>query len=226
MIEINATGTVEAGSTPVTLRFYLPSTGDADVSPSFGGSWNGTSGADRRKCVTTRISSSMTNKTFTSLTGTSPQFILSRQYVSAPLEAGTLSGNIKGQVRGAGSGADANLAVSVFVVSNDGSTVRGTALAPSASQLTTSPPEFEGSSVSVNRQMLDASNNASIALTPVNAQAGDRLVIEIGVREIDGGGINGTIVYGDNSGTDLPENNTTSTANNPWIEFSSCPPLQ
>lgn len=214
------------GVAPITLRFYMPSTGAADVSPTFGGGWADTALGDRRKCVTTRISSAMTDTIFTTIAGTSAQFVLRRQYVSAPLQAGTLSGTIKGQVRASGSGTNSTLAVGIFVVSNDGSTVRGTALANTASQLTTTPPRFAGSSVKTNRQMLDASDSASIALSTVTVQSGDRLVIEIGVRELAGGGINGTLVFGDNSGTDLPEENSTSATNNPWIEFSSCPPLQ
>lgn len=217
-----------AGVAPASLRFYFPNSGAADVSPTFGSGWNGTSGADRIKCVTTRIGSAMANKTFTTLAGTTGTFILSRQYVSAPLDGGTLSGTIKGQVRAASGAADSTLAVSVFVVSNDGSTVRGVAVAPAASELTTQPPEFVGSTTGTNRRMRDASDNFLIALTSVTVQAGDRLVIEIGVREVDGGGINGVLVYGDDNASDLPEaeDNTTTTALNPWIEFSSCPPLQ
>jgi hypothetical protein len=49
------------------------------------------------------------------------------------------------------------------------------------------------------------------------------LVVEVGFRETDSG-TNffrfGALVFGDDSATDLPEDQTTTTADNPWIEFS------
>lgn len=209
------------------LRFYLPSSGAADVSPSFGSGWDGTASGDRLKCVTTRINSAMTRKLYPTIGAATPaEFVLNRQYVSAPLVAGTLSGTVKGQIRCGRTAGVGTLAVQILVVSNDGSTVRGTALSVTASQLTSTPPRFEGSSLDVNRKLRDASDNTSITLSSVVVQAGDRLVIELGCRELASSGLNNAHTFGDNSGTDLPEDETTSTANNPWVEFSSCPALQ
>lgn len=172
----------------------------------------------------------MTGKTFTALTGGGAQYILNRQYVTGPLNAGTLSGTIKGQVRGGDGSPQATLAVSIRVVSNDGTVERGTALAPVGSAGTTQPPRFAGLGIpsqSLNRRMRDGSDNTDIALNTISVQSGDRLVIEIGARETTTLAVSGVIVYGDNNATDLPEaeDNTTTTPLNPWIEFSDCPPL-
>ncbi len=53
---------LSATSLPTPTRFYLPSTGAAAVSPSFGGGWNVTTGGDRLACVVSRIGSAQTSK--------------------------------------------------------------------------------------------------------------------------------------------------------------------
>lgn len=220
-------GASASGPPPTTLRFYFPSTGASDVNPAFDAGWDRTADADRRKCVTTRISSADTRKLYATLAGAGAQHCLNRQYVSAPLEAGSLSGTVKGQVRCGRAAGTGTLALTVRVVSNDGSTFRGTAISLAASQLTSQPPRFVGNSVDTNRRMLDASDSASISLSTISVQAGDRLVIELGARELEsGGGVNNTMPFSDNQATDLAEDDASTSAFNPWIEFSSCPPLQ
>lgn len=196
----HATGTVQFN------RLYLPSSGAAAVSPAFDSLWVSTGSADRLKCVTTKISSAMTNK---AVTGVSVVNQLARQYVSDPIAAQTISGNIKGQVRAFESlnAANAFSRIVVYVVSNDGSTVRGTLVSVQ------SGTEFP----------LSATNRpypSSTAVTSVVASAGDRIVIEYGAVQSNASSYTVTLSFGDDSASDLPEDATTTAANNPWIEFS------
>ncbi|HEX4611490.1 MAG TPA: hypothetical protein VH092_25070 [Urbifossiella sp.] len=201
----------------MVTRFYLPSTGAADASPGFDAGWEYTAAADRLKCVTTKISSSMTSKTGTETSSTANEDILVRQYVSDPIGAQTITGTVKGQIRAqeSGSSGDQRAQVVIKVVSNDGSTVTGTLLAMDTSALSN-----EFATTLTNRKFPKGSSGAS--LSSVAANSGDRIVIEIGARKGDASSTNfvATLSFGDNSGTDLAEDEVTTTANNPWIEFS------
>ena len=56
----------------------------------------------------------------------------------------------------------------------------------------------------------------------VTALAGDRIVVEIGFSNTTGGtSITGTLNFGDDSATDLGDNETDTAANNPFVEFST-----
>jgi hypothetical protein len=73
-----------------------------------------------------------------------------------------------------------------------------------------------------NRSLMDVNEATSIALADMVLSHGDRLVFEFGFISSDiSTSRQATIVFGDNSATDLAENMTTTTANNPWIEFDS-----
>lgn len=201
----------------MATRLYLPSTGAAAVSPAFG-AWDATSEADRLKMVTTRISSAMAIKSITeSLTAIDGKSLW-RQYVSDPIPAQTITGTIKGQLRTSEENALLNhdrVTIIVKVVSNDGATLRGTLLTLGFYGATN---EYTLETTRTNRKIADGD-----ALSSVVAQANDRIVIEIGTQP-------STIplatdelvnaVFGDDSGTDLAEDESTTAANNPWIEFS------
>lgn len=195
-------------------RFYLPSTGDAAVSPTYSSLWEYTSEATRRELVTTKISSAMTDAGAQETVATSSIDVLIRQYVSQPLPAQTISGNVKGQIRAYEFVADNDLsrAVLIRVCSNDGSTIRGTLLEHFPSSLTS---EFNTSLQ--NRYFPPSTGLSSLAI-----QEGDRIVIEYGYRAFNSHSSDsvGWLNFGDNSGTDLPENETATTSDNPWIEFS------
>jgi hypothetical protein len=203
--------------------FYLPSTGAAEVSPAFG-SWTagGTASADRIRCLTGNISSVMTSKQVSTLGGAAAEYILCRQYVSNPIAAQTISGTIKGQVccRESNAAANATVAVSIRIVSNDGATERGTLLAISASDNTAATPPEMATSLT-NRRLQNVNESASLALTNQTAQNGDRIVIELGFREVYGNtNRNIQLSLGDDSASNLPENDTDVNTYNPWIEFS------
>lgn len=196
----------------MATRFYLPSSGAAAVSPSYTAGWEDTTIASRLKCVTTKISSAMTTVSFTDADATNRD-VLFRQYVSDPIVGQVISSQtIKFQIRAKERATTCNLftAWNIKVVSNDGSITRGTITnmerdATEASETTLT-----------NRQETSTS-------TAVTAHSGDRIVIEIGMGGDPAAGSDhdSDISVGDDSGTDLAENDTDTAANNPWVEFAN-----
>lgn len=203
---------VEVTSGTSVNRLYLPSTGAAAVSPAFSGSWGRTADGDRIAAVITKINSAMTNQAANVPSG-SNYAVLGRQYVSAPLAAQTISGTVKSQVRAydVTNTNEDHLRLLIRVCSNDGSTFRGTVL---------SLGDYGSGTTLANTIKNRKFANSGTALTSLAVNAGDRLVIEYGVY---GGSSAATdyLNFGDNSGTDLPEDETTTSAYNPWIEFSN-----
>jgi fibronectin-binding autotransporter adhesin len=197
----------------MATRFYLPLSGAAAVSPSYSNqAWGDTTIAARHAAVTTRINSTMTDVEFPDDNDDTDKDILFRQYVSDPITAQTISAQtLKFQIRGYEAFSVNNMyaSIAVYVVSNDGSTVRGTVLS-----LTRDNTEF--TYYMENRQF-------SATTTQVVSQSGDRIVIEVGA----GGDPNRNqdhacfLSLGDDSSTDLPENDTETLAYNPWVEFAN-----
>lgn len=206
----------------MATRFYLPDTGVAAVSPAFDGSWERTAAADRRRCVTAKIGSTIANRGNVGF-GVNPSDTLIRQYVSDPLSAASAAllastpGNVKGQARCQENAAtdDVCAQLLIAVCSNDGATIRGTLLPHNTAVLSS---EWANAS-STNRNF---PRGGSTALTAVaSAVANDRIVIEMGYRQHSTVTINQTIRFGDSAASDLPEDETTTTDLNPWIEFSA-----
>ncbi|MDP9203647.1 MAG: hypothetical protein M3P26_17220 [Gemmatimonadota bacterium] len=199
----------------MATRIYFPSTGAADITPALG-AWDETAGAGASlKSVTTKISSAMASVTVAKGTGATRALV--RRYVlDSQLAAQTISaGTITGQIRALESAINDNLdlvSIRITVVSSDGGTLRGTILA-----LGDYAAVLEFGTVLTNRTIADGD-----ATTSVTAQAGDRLVIEIGIKNSTvGTSVSGDLSFGDNSGTDLAVDTTTTAANNPWIELSN-----
>jgi len=206
---------------PVT-RFYLPATGAAPVNPQYGvGVWDDTlNSGGRFKMVTSLISSAMTSTTVNALAGATFELILVRQYVSDPLEWQLIAGTLKGQIRAAESNAGFNgtLYFHLFLATNSG--VLKASIFETGTDATTTPPEFVVTTLT-NRRFANAAEESLLTVPNVIAQQGDRLVLEVGVREITTvTARTGSLNFGDNSATDLAENQTTTAADNPWIEFS------
>ena len=205
---------VMASPTFGATRFYLPSTGTAAVSPAYAAGWLATGGTDSIRCVIKRTNTTMTDKQ-TNNSNTQGN-TLNRQYVSDPIAAQNITGTVKGQLRGDESATNQDMvsAIGIRVVSNDGSTVRGTLLSITYPALAGN--EYDTSYA--NRY-----TPTSTAVSSVTAQNGDRIVIEIGCYRYAAGNPPGrcTQSFGDDSTTDLPEDQTTTTADNPWIEFSA-----
>lgn len=195
-------------------RFYFPALTEAPVSPAFGG-WGETDGALRRKMVTTKGTSAISEGTSHSWTAGQTQ--LDRQYVSDPIAAQTISGTAKGQLmcREFDAADNASFRLRLFVVSADGSVERGTLLALGSYVGT----EFDPSNIT-NRKLADGD-----ALSSVAALSGDRIVLEIGFGDAAGTTPGAQCRYGEDA-ADLPEDETQTTIGAGWFELSGTIVLQ
>lgn len=210
----------------VPTRIYLPS-GTVPIEPStnpaFDAAWNSTGAAVRRKPVTDgRKKGTAAASVQVTSAATNPEKILLAQYVSGPLRAQTISGNVSGQIRALESNAAFNgtLQIGIRVFSADGATVRATLLAVGGTTTTaTTPPEF--ATALTNRRFLTSGDVTPLPLTSYTCVEGDRLVIEIGVADKDAGTARtASLSFGDNT-VDLTVDDTTTTANDPWVEFDT-----
>jgi hypothetical protein len=207
----------------MATRFYLPNTGATDVNPGVQGSWTVTTSFDRIKLVTAKISSAMATRSF-AVANTSGvwQGRLYRQYIGNPLLAQTVSGTVKGQIRANenNNNVNANVALAAYIVSNDGTINRGQLFDTSSNESSAARPPELALNTNTNRAFRDNGGSAAITMASVDAQYGDRPLLEVGVSYNSSTTNNAIIVLGDDSGTDLAEDDTTTTANNPWVEFS------
>jgi hypothetical protein len=205
----------------MATRFYLTSSETPEITPgSWGSGWtyvNGTSNTYRT--YTNRLNSAFTTLTHSNDSTGTATFGARARWVSGPLRAQTISGTLKGQIICAenNGGNNATIAIAVRVINSAG-TITQTILAVSASDNTaTTPPEMATSLT--NRQFQNSAEGVSITLTSTDVSNGDRIVIEVGVREVRNTGSE-TLRVGDASASDLAENNTATTDANPWVEFS------
>ena len=188
-------------------RFYYQTSLEAHASPALTTGWQAaTATLDKKRMLTTRTGNGVEQKLESSSAGNG-KLDATRQYVSDPILAQTISGTVKGQLRAYDDKASL-MAVGIQVVSNDGTTQRGILLAPNS----------YGTAFTTSARNTYAPS--SVALTSVTAQNGDRIVVEIGIKKTAGGTATVYHFFGDGSGTDLPENETETAAYNPWIEFS------
>ncbi len=205
-----------ADLTATTTRFYLASLVGgtaASVSPTYGAGWHATVDADRSLLTTALRGTTMTSKTVNSSTAEATSFCLGRQFVSRPLVSGSLSGTVKGQIRGLAA-VGMSPAIRVALCDTAGGNIREV-LAIAASDLTT----FAAAPLR-NIPFQDLAESASIALTTTPIADGDRLIVEVGVRETTSLAFSADLSFGDDSGTDLPEDASETAAYNPWVEFS------
>lgn len=192
------------------------------VTPSsWSAGWNKTTGAvDSRLSAFVGSDQPGRGTNAIAASGTSGHFTAVHREISPPLAAQTISGTFKGQRRcnEAATGDNFTLAVAIKVIQSDG-TDRGVLLAVSASDNTSAtPPEMATSGT--NRRCLDSSESASLTLSSVDASAGDRIVIEWGFRQASTSTNNGTISWGSDVISDLPEDDTDTGVKNNWGEFS------
>jgi len=193
-------------------RFYFPSTGDAEVTPSYAAEWEQTTGATRRELVRTKISSSFATISDSEVNASSTYDVLVRQYVSESIGSHTFGGTWKLQVRyGESSNQVDFYAYTVLrVCSEDGSTIKGTLAAEVDDNEFSFPPD----------PLQNRSQSGSCAA--IEAQNGDRIIVELGFRanNTKTTSYDGQFEAGDNSGSDLPEDDSSTDQYCPWIEFS------
>lgn len=213
----NQGGFVGFGSTVVGNRFrmYLNNTaGAVTTTPSF---WDQTAGAASGKLLgrnrvgantSVTVAETSTSNTYDSMLG---------QWISDPFtSSGTVQGGWQWCVAGFESNvaADIKMAGVVKVVSNDGSVVRGIF----------SDAIMAGEMGTVNSSFIITIGGN----TPVAAQVGDRLVVELGYRATNTvpTSYSMTLRYGGTSTTDLeagllsPTDDTALQSRSPWVEFA------
>ncbi len=142
--------------------------------------------------------------------------VLMGQAISEPIASNvTISAAIKGYMRVLESNAagDMRSQMVIRVIQPDG-TVRGTLIAADASALAS-----EWATTLTNRKMPLGSPATP---TSVNAVAGDRIVVEFGYRKHENAtnSRSASASLGSPTGTDIVEDETSTTANVPWIEFA------
>ena len=206
----------------MATRFYLPSAGTAPAAPGYGSLWETTASASRLPLVRTKSDTAFLRPSL-AIGVPGPYDTLFRQWVSSDtLLSGSIGGNLSAvfRVQESASDGDLMLQVRVAVVSGDGSTVRGelysgqTATTVSAT-ISDNNAEFSFGS--------DMTRILQVSLSSVTAQAGDRLLVEIGVRGLkpSGSNRNGFLEFGDPTATadhDLTAGVGTQLV--PWVEFS------
>lgn len=205
-------------------RFYLPSTGTSSISPAFDAAWNDTSSVTTRPANTTRGSSAFAEVTDAETSSSNQWDVCLGRFVSEPLAAQTISGSVMGIIRAreSNTAANARSQMVIRVVSGDGATVRGTLLAQNTT--TTNINEWVATTtVTAARNARFPVGSGAATLTPVVAQQGDRIVIEVGGRAVNTSTTSYTLGlrFGENSATALTNDETGTSEGSPWIEFDS-----
>jgi carbonic anhydrase/acetyltransferase-like protein (isoleucine patch superfamily) len=200
----------------MATRLYLPaSTATTRISPTPDAAWEDTSALARIVTHTAVISNAMASVSFADATNTDKDVLL-RQYVTKlPLTVGqTITGSqaLKWQVRGLERVAGNNLFTTIGIRVVKGTTVNKTVLVVTRDGV-------ELSSALTNRQF-----TATSAATNYTTVAGDFLVVEIGAggdpANTGGADHDYTLRLGDAAAADLAEDDTTTTDNNPWVQFT------
>lgn len=197
----------------MSTRFYWINTA-ADISPTADANWEIASGFSRRRLykASNPVPSSSGNSDTETIPITTTQDILSFQLVSDPLPAQQIAGTISMVVLPTEDVATANatLAVVARVLSQDGTTSRGTIFSVFGTDT-----EF-GVTASPATRIVNAQ-----ALTSTRIQGGDRIVVEIGARATaptTSGSFN--ITGGNTMKADYALTSGLTTILNSWIEFS------
>jgi hypothetical protein len=198
----------------MATRFYLSNT-TASITPFADPGWEQTGEVSVRKLVYTKavqVAEATANRQIT-VPITTTQDILCLQMVSNPIPSQLISGTMSAVIRCSESSVDANalMACSIRVMSVDGQTSRGTL--------------FASQNIDVEFTLTGApETRAFIAtLTPVQAQASDRLVVEFGMSVTAPVTAQSALmrIGFDPTQADftLADGQTSSTLN-PWLEFS------
>lgn len=200
----------------MATRFYFTSQQNITITPD--ASWEQTANAIFRNLSTTRPTYTFATTLNGKSTGANPGDVLMGQFVSEPLAAQTINGDVKGIIRALESAASADMRAQMNIrVITAVNTVRGTLLAHDTSALSN---EFDATTLT-NRKFPVNWTGSGTALSSVVAESGDRIVIEIGFRGFTGAGPNASLEFTGANATDLAENETDVLQNTPWIEFSA-----
>jgi hypothetical protein len=200
-------------------RVYTNSSGTVGVTPSTWNFANQINPVTVPGTLTQNTGSAMLTKVELCLTSATARAM--GRTILGPLAAQTISGTVKGQMRGAEQAGTTNatLAMAVKLVQPSGAD-RAVLLAQTASDSATTGIELAVTTLT-NARFFNVTEVTPIPFTTQTAIAGDFLVIEWGFRSNTITAQNVTLSYGNDSATDLTDADTTVTAaNNPWWEFS------
>lgn len=207
----------------MATRLYYNSGGTAPISPTVHSGWTDTDSSFFRSTASaTKQSSPYVNKINSVSTWRSPTLQVIGQFIYGPIGAQTITGNVKGQMYCSESNADTDAmrAIVARVVSADGTVVRGVLYSGLPGVLASEYAAGSQDSSEINRNF-----PASSALSSVDAQNGDYIVIEIGDAGFKGSSSARFMrhIILDDQATDAPEDETDSNRStmNPWIEFSN-----
>lgn len=215
----------------MSTRLYLLGSTRTGTTPAYSGSlWTSSGSAARSTLPEHRDPSGITLAKVVSDSSSSRQSLLYHQLASPRLEAQTISGTIKGQIRASvtNAAAAACLLMRARIVAFDG-TERGvlyestTAGAATSVSVTPGSDTYELSTTLTNRKLPAGWSGAGAALSSVDAQEGDRLVVELGIRFTNTSSTTyqGTLQLGSASlTTDLAEDESSTSDHWPWIELS------
>jgi hypothetical protein len=196
----------------MATRFYLPATGTAGASPTASTLWlRNLAGAVHRPMPTAKSNTALADHSALQ-GGTTSGGTRWRSYVSETLDSNqTITGTFSLVVSGREgvSQEDAHLAYVLRVMEGDTSTERGVL----ASSLT-SATEF---ALSAQTRIVNA-----VSVSSVSAQAGDRIVLEVGIWGVTPANTNNvTLRFGDPTGTaDFALTSGLTTDLVPWAELS------
>ena len=194
--------------------FYLQNA-SAGYDPSAKGSWNASDSAIAIKLGRTK-SGSITSKSVAEKTDTDDWDVLLVKFVSDPLPSNKLiTGNVAFCLGLLESSSNANMVAHyhLYVTQGDSNSVRGTLL---------------GNSMGVTEWSTNSSAcgilRSSIAITYVDALAGDRIVLEVGyqAQNTSSTSYTGQVYYGGTNATDLSKGADGSLYTG-WVEFSDDP---
>ena len=208
----------------MATRFYLPSSGAPAVTPpalpagwlaGLSAHYAAPTGIVRTNTALTDFSVAETQATITNIPVAA--------FVSAPLAAQSISGNLTASIRAieGGSGHDKSLNIGVYLISNDGTAVLSTLYAGHTVTPINSTPDALG------QEMASAAQQTRIipstAITTQTAASGDRLMILAGYRAhvASGTNTNATLRLGDPTGpADFGLASGLTTDLVPWVELS------
>jgi hypothetical protein len=190
-------------------RFYLNLNTAATLTPTYNAGWNVTTGATRYAMNTTKDVSAITSKTTSAVSGIAVGRCLLDQWISDPLAAQTITGTFTGQIRFNVSNITSTTGqgfIYLRVINADGS------IATEVGSATTTVL----TATLTNRTMI------SLPVGTLNITAGQRICIDLGwsYNIVAAVSRTCTISRGSAAAADLAADNTTITANNPWVQFS------
>jgi hypothetical protein len=197
----------------MATRFYFQAGSTPSISPAFDTGWTTTVGMTRLKMHITKASTALTDYTTTTNPfGGSYSGIV--QLISNPLNGAqtVTASSVRPpilRVRNNSGLLDKELTYIIRVCSLDGSTFRGTALA------------FEYHDGAVFSGSYTSRVPGLNTMTSVAASDGDRIVLEIGVRNNADGASSNSIQIGDVASSDLGTSAGETNDYNPWCEFGA-----